>query len=167
MFHGKIYKITNNIDSDIYVGSTINPLEIRFANHVICYQVIRLKHRLLYKKMNELGIENFNIELLDEIQCENKKDLYTLEGKYILQYGTLNKNIAGRNSKEYKRVYYFKNKDKYQQHYETNKDKFQQYYETHKDEILKKKQQYYETRRDEISKKRKQQYKNRKEESSK
>ena len=54
------------------------------------------KHRLLYKKINELGIEHFKIELVDEITCEDKRDLHALEGYYILQYGTLNHNLAGR-----------------------------------------------------------------------
>ena len=31
--NGKIYKILNNIDGDIYVGSTINALSHRMAQH--------------------------------------------------------------------------------------------------------------------------------------
>ena len=33
--------------------------------------------------MNLLGIENLKIELVDEITCEDKKDLHALEGYYI------------------------------------------------------------------------------------
>jgi group I intron endonuclease len=104
MIFGKIYKITNNVDSDIYVGSTTNSIHLRFAVHIITAQYTKAKHRLLYKKMNELGIENFKIELLDEMQCENKRDLQTLEGYYILKYGTLNHNMAGRTIKDWRKI---------------------------------------------------------------
>ena len=58
MIFGKIYKITNNIDSDIYIGSTINSLQLRFAVHVLTARYTKSKNRLLYKKMNLLGAEN-------------------------------------------------------------------------------------------------------------
>ena len=35
MINGKVYKITNNIDSDIYIGSTTNSLQLRFAVHIL------------------------------------------------------------------------------------------------------------------------------------
>ena len=102
MIFGKIYKITNNIDSDIYIGSTINSLQLRFAVHVLTARYTKSKNRLLYKKMNLLGVENFKIELVDEITCTDKQDLKALEGYYILQLGTLNHNVAGRTIKEWR-----------------------------------------------------------------
>ena len=104
MITGKIYKIINNIDNDIYIGSTTNSLHLRFAVHILTATYTKSKHRLLYKKMNLLGIEHFKIELLDEITCEDKKDLHALEGYYILQYGTLNHNLAGRTIKEWRSI---------------------------------------------------------------
>ena len=52
--------------------------------------------------MNELGVENFKIELLDEITCETREDLHALEGHYVLQRSTLNHNLAGRSLKEWR-----------------------------------------------------------------
>jgi len=104
MITGKIYKIINNIDNDIYIGSTTNSLHLRFAVHILTATYTKSKHRLLYKKMNLLGIEHFKIELLDEITCEDKKDLHALEGYYILQYGSLNHNLAGRTIKEWRSI---------------------------------------------------------------
>ena len=104
MITGKIYKIINNIDNDIYIGSTTNSLHLRFAVHILTATYTKSKHRLLYKKMNLLGIEHFKIELLDEITCEDKKDLHALEGYYILQYGTLNHNLAGRSLKVWRSI---------------------------------------------------------------
>jgi predicted GIY-YIG superfamily endonuclease len=84
MINGKVYKITNNIDSDIYIGSTTNSLQLRFAVHILTAKYIKSKHRLLYEKMNLLGSENFTIELVDEITCHDKQGLKVLEGYYIL-----------------------------------------------------------------------------------
>lgn len=47
--------------------------------------------------MNEQGIENFEIEVVEEFPCENKKELEKREGEIIREYGTLNRRIAGRN----------------------------------------------------------------------
>ena len=102
MINGKIYKITNNVDSDIYIGSTTNSLQLRFAVHILTAKYSKSKHRLLYRKMNLLGGENFKIELVDEITCHDKQDLKVLEGYYILQLGTLNHNVAGRTIKDWR-----------------------------------------------------------------
>ena len=53
--------------------------------------------------MNELGVNNFKVELIDEITCCSIKDLFKIEGFYIKQQGTLNKNIAGRSKVERER----------------------------------------------------------------
>ena len=104
MISGKIYKIVNNINSDIYIGSTTKSLALRFAVHILTANYTKSKNRLLYKKMNLFGAENFKIELVDEITCENTNDLKSLEGHYILQYGTLNVRMAGRGIKEWRSI---------------------------------------------------------------
>ena len=104
MISGKIYKIVNNIDSDIYIGSTTISLQLRFAVHILTAKYTKSNTRLLYKKMNSLGVENFNIELVDEITCDYIHDLKILEGSYILQYATLNHNVAGRSIKEWRSI---------------------------------------------------------------
>ena len=54
--------------------------------------------------MNELGTDNFKIELVDEITCEKIQDLKQLEGYYISQCGTLNHNMAGRTLQEWRSI---------------------------------------------------------------
>ena len=61
--------------------------------------------------MNELGVENFYIELIENYPCNDVYELRSREGYYIREIGTLNKNVAGRTRKEYKK-----------QHHETNKE---------------------------------------------
>ena len=57
MISGQIYKIVNNINSDIYIGSTTKSLALRFAAHILTANYIKSKNRLLYKKMNLFGVE--------------------------------------------------------------------------------------------------------------
>ena len=58
-----IYKITNNITNDCYIGYTSLTLEERFKKH-------RYNHKngdtYLYKAMRKYGFENFSIECLQE-----------------------------------------------------------------------------------------------------
>mgnify|MGYP000193754898 CR=1 FL=1 len=53
---GKIYKILNNIDDNVYVGSTIKALGQRMAHHRYC--ITKKPNYALYNHMHELGVEN-------------------------------------------------------------------------------------------------------------
>lgn len=62
-----IYKITNNIDDLIYIGSTSQTLTERFNEHISSAKMnFNLK---LYNHMNKLGLEHFTIELISEHYC--------------------------------------------------------------------------------------------------
>ena len=102
MIQGRIYKIINSVDDSLYIGSTTLDLKLRFYLHKNHSKIC--KHRLLYKKINELGIENFKIELIEEVKCDSKQDLKTIEGTYIKQFGNLNNNMAGRTIKEWRQL---------------------------------------------------------------
>ena len=106
--NARIYQILNNVTNDVYVGSTCQPLSKRMAKHRLNMTCKDKQTLPLYLKMQEIGIEHFYIELLEECPCENKEQLRKREGQYIRQIGTLNKCIAGRSTKEYN----YENKDK-------------------------------------------------------
>ena len=145
---GKIYKILNSIDDEIYVGSTIKTLSQRMAHHR--HSLKQLPHIKLYTHMIELGIEHFYIELIENFPCNDVYELRAREGHVIREIGTLNKNIAGRtynkwreenkeHIKEVKKQYYEYNKESIRQHYESNKDYLKeydkQYHEQNKEHI--------------------------------
>jgi len=140
---GKIYKITNDYNNDIYVGSTCDLLTKRFSYHRSDYRREVKKDRLLYKLMNEIGFERFRIELIEDYPCQDKYELRQREGHHIREIGTLNKKIAGRTKQEYNKEYHKDNKEKMQQYhkeyYNENKEKLQEYhkefYEDNKDKI--------------------------------
>jgi len=96
---GKIYKILNNVDDEVYVGSTIETLSQRMSRHRRL--VITRPQIQIYQHMTLVGADNFYIELIENYNCSCIEELRAREGYHIRQIGTLNKNIAGRSKNEY------------------------------------------------------------------
>jgi len=139
----KIYKITNDYNNDVYVGSTCDLLTKRFSGHKSNLLTEEKKDRPLYKLMNKIGFERFRIELIEDYSCKDKYELRQREGHFIREIGTLNKRIEGRTKQEYqqdnkehfreyhkqwKEVDKEKNKEKYQEQYKIYNDKKKEYY---------------------------------------
>ena len=110
--NSQIYKIVNDINSEVYIGSTCQTILKRFNKHISNCKNESKKHRPLYKLMNEIGKDKFSISLVEEYPCSNKSELLTREGYWIREFGTLNSNIAGRSNKECLQNYYIKNAEK-------------------------------------------------------
>jgi hypothetical protein len=74
--NGKIYKITNTVTDDIYVGSTIHPLNSQIQRAFDALQGKRyIKNIKLYKLMNDIGFDKFSIALIEDFPCETKTEL--------------------------------------------------------------------------------------------
>ena len=58
---GKIYKITNDYNDYVYIGSTCDTLSKNFSKHKT---ESKSRNNPLYKLMNEIGFERFRIELI-------------------------------------------------------------------------------------------------------
>ena len=151
---GKIYKILNSIDDEIYVGSTIETLGQRMAHHR--YSLKKRPHYKLYKHMHELDVENFYIELIENYPCNDGYELRAREGYYIREIGTLNKNVAGRTPRESVNIYQNNNIEKY-------KEYKQQYWDTHKDKYNEEKRKYRLDNKDEYNEQRRSRYQENKE----
>lgn len=134
---GKIYKIINDINDDVYVGSTYDKLCKRMEKHRS--HRFTYGHRMLYSLMNELGVDKFRIVLIEDFPCENKEQLRMREAFYIREIGTLNKVVEDRTRQEYKE----QNKDKI-------KECMEKYREDRKEQILEKTKVYRENNRDKI-----------------
>lgn len=74
-----IYKITNKVTEDIYVGKTSRTLAERFYHH--CYDSLNSQTHL-HRAIRKYGKENFIIELLEE--CDDSM-LDELEVKWIAE----------------------------------------------------------------------------------
>lgn len=89
---GKIYKITCLLNlALLYIGSTMLTIEKRFIKHK---KDSKKDNSLLYQKMRKYGVENFKIELVCIIKCENEFELVEHEKIYTKQ---LNANMNQRN----------------------------------------------------------------------
>jgi hypothetical protein len=159
---GRIYQIVNDVDDEVYVGSTCDKLANRLHGHRSHINSKRFENIRLYQHMRNIGVEHFRVELIEYYPCETKDELHAREGQFIRERGTLNGRIEGRTLTQY----YEDNKEviaeKTKQYYESNKEvlveKAKQYREAHKNEIVEKKKQYYETHKEEIAKRDKQYY---------
>jgi group I intron endonuclease len=86
---GKIYKITNKENGLIYIGCTINSLEQRFSEHL--YRCFKTGYKSkLYNSIKKYGVDNFQIELIEE--C-NLGVIYETEKKYVKQYDSYNNGL--------------------------------------------------------------------------
>lgn len=133
----KIYKIVNDINDKVYVGSTCLSLEKRFETHKNIMNNKTVRNRALYQEMRQLGSKHFHIELIEEVcPCNSKSELRSREGYWIRKLDAhingYNKQIADRTNKQWKAenrsqiLSYHKNYNK--QYYLQNKNKLLEKY---------------------------------------
>ena len=87
---GFIYMIKNTENNDKYIGSTFKSLDTRFEQHKrqCNNNIVKTK---LYKLMKNIGEDKFyNIELLETVEVNGRRDLTEIEDKYISELGTWN-----------------------------------------------------------------------------
>ena len=115
---GRIYKITSINTDKIYIGSTTKSLTARLRRHEIDYKAFQNGKQHFIKSYDILEKENYDIELLEEIEYDAKTELFKREGYYIRKHRDIcvNKCIAGRTDKQYRTD----NADKKRQYYKDN-----------------------------------------------
>lgn len=74
-----IYSITNIVTKDIYIGKTTKTIDERFKRHAYCAKYSSQTH--LHRAIRKYGIENFQIELLEETSMSNldEREQYFIE----------------------------------------------------------------------------------------
>jgi group I intron endonuclease len=129
--NSKIYIIRNNIDGELYVGSSTQPLSKRMGEHRSMAKSGNYDSRQLYKHMRHLGCENFYIELHEKFPCNSREELCKREGEVIRLIGTLNNRMAGRTPCESQANYYKRNietvKESQKRWKESNPDRYREY----------------------------------------
>lgn len=71
-----IYRITNTINSKFYIGKTTKTIEERFRRH---YYSHRNQNTYLYKAMRKYGIDNFKIDIIEETEFPNEREMYWID----------------------------------------------------------------------------------------
>ena len=143
--NGKIYRLICNKTGLVYYGSTVKELNTRLSGHEGRYR-LHLKTGKRYISSFEIIQEgDYYIELVQLVPCESKKELETVERRYIESNTCINKFIPTRThteryDKEHKSVY---NKHYREQNIVALKAKDKKYFEEHR----KKKPEYRENER--------------------
>jgi len=110
----KIYKISSPQCDKFYIGSTTQTLKERLRHHKLDYKRYIEKGIGCLTSFEILKFDDCIIELIKDVNCENRKELERTEGEYVKEYHNriLNKTIPGRTHKEWRDV----NKDKIKQY---------------------------------------------------
>ena len=146
-----VYKITNTITNDFYIGSS-KDVKRRLAEHKCQSTWKRCPNNPLYLDMKKYGLDKFVFEILAEVEAGFLKET---EQKFIETLKpTYNSNNAnGLNIERYNKAHRKANKKyresekgkEYQKEYQKTdkcKEQRKQYYESHKKEMLEQKNKY-------------------------
>ena len=125
-----VYKITNNITGDFYIGSSKN-IKSRWAGHKCLSTWKQQPNSKLYKDMAKYGLGNFIFEVLEETADLKEREQYYIEQLKPSYNNYLAKGLNTERSKE------------------THKRCCKEYYEIHRDEIFTYNKAYYQAHRNE------------------
>ena len=140
-----VYKITNNITGDFYIGSS-KDIKLRWANHKSPSQWKRSPGIKLYQAFIKYGLNNFTFNIIEETTDLHNREQYYIE-KLKPSYN--NKRAKGWNTKRYKEYHKRYCKEWNEIHRDEHLAKLKDWYKTHRDEQLTKKKAYNQAHRDE------------------
>jgi group I intron endonuclease len=83
--NGKIYKIVNDINDQLYIGSTCLPLSKRLYNHKKECEREGSSQRQLFVLAREHGWSHFRIRLIEPYPCDDSEQLRMREQQHIDQ----------------------------------------------------------------------------------
>ena len=144
-----VYKITNTITGDFYIGSS-KDVKQRWADHKKPSTWNDNPNNPMYLDMKKYGLEKFVFEVLAEVEPVSLKEkeqqfIEQLNPKY--NSNRANTGLGARKGREaeYDREHYQKYKEEKleqsKQYYESNKQQKKQYYESKKEQIKQKNNQ--------------------------
>jgi len=87
---GKIYKIIDNTNGNVYYGSTMKTLNKRLSDHKYDYKR-REKENNTRTSSKIICNGDFTMELVEDYPCESRKELEEREAYYINNYECINK----------------------------------------------------------------------------
>ena len=170
-----IYKIQHKeIDELLYVGSTTDFTRRKSQHKTVCNSVEHKRYNLkIYKMIRDNGgFDNFNIIVIKEYPCQNKREAEAEEDK-VMREMKANMNAIRpyvsreerlQQKRDYQHHYRLENEDRIKeekkQYRLENKDKIAEYKKQYRlenrDKVNERKKQYRLENRDEINERRKQ-----------
>ena len=115
-----IYKITNTITNDFYIGSSKN-VKKRWADHKCISTWKRCQNSQLYQDMKKYGTDKFEFEILAEVEEWKLKEMEqqfieTLNPRYNSHRAYTGVGAYKGNKAEYKKEHYQKYKEEKKQY---------------------------------------------------
>jgi len=154
--NAKIYKIVDNTNGNVYIGSTCKKLCQRLVQHRANYKRYQIQNGRFTSSFEILKNNDYDIVLLENYPCNNKEELRQKEREYIEKFKCVNKNIPNRTQKEYKMDNKNKILEKHKNYYQENKDKLladnKKYHKDNKEKIRERKKDYREKNIEKIKK---------------
>lgn len=134
-----IYKITNTVTNDCYIGSSKN-VKQRWKEHKCQSKWNKCPNNPMYQDMRKYGVDKFVFEILAEVEIDSLKEteqqfIETLKPTYNSNRA---KGLDVERRKESQKKY--KKSDKGKESYRKASNK---YYESKKEQIKQQKKQYY------------------------
>ena len=131
-----IYKITNTITGDFYIGSS-NDIKRRWADHKKQSRWKQYPNNPLYKDMQKYGVDKFVFEILAEVEIEKLKEK---EQQFIEMlkptYNQMNaKGLNIERYKEYQKEYQKSDKRKKSKKEYNKTDKFKKYQKEYNNQL--------------------------------
>ena len=96
----KIYKITNDFNTDIWIGSTCDALVKKFSVHKADAIRNLRKDCILHNLIREYGFDRFRIQLIEDFPCEDLYQLRQRQGHYIRELKAINKYADDKDYRE-------------------------------------------------------------------
>ena len=92
--NGKIYKITDNAYTKMYIGATTQSLTKRFSIHKALYKMwkaSKVNFTSSFELFDEFSVDNCKIELIENVSCNSREELCRKEGEHIQKNDCVNK----------------------------------------------------------------------------
>ena len=96
----KIYKITNDVNNDIWIGSTCDTLVKKFSVHKADAIRNLRKDCIIHNLIREHGFDRFRIQLIEEFPCDDVYQLRQRQGHHIRELNAINKYADDKDYRE-------------------------------------------------------------------
>jgi len=156
--NSKIYVIIDDTNNNKYIGSTIQNIKTRLTQHKASYKMYMNGKTGHTTSCEIIKNNNYHIELLENVKCNNKLELHKRERFWIEKIECINKIIPSRTIDEYYECNIDKIKEQRKKFYHSNKEQTKKYYDCNRDKIKEQTKKYYDCNIDKIKEQKKKYY---------
>ena len=130
----RIYKIVDNTNQNIYIGSTCKTLAQRLGQHRADYKRFLNEGNNNVTSFEIIKNGNYNIYLIEEFSCENIEQLRARERFFIESMECVNRYIPGRTKHEYYENNKELMKEKQKKYHDNNLEYIQKYMKKYRED---------------------------------